>query len=262
VHRGLDTNGERTASRPDADPRFDANEVLLCGDQRRSEFLCPPLERSDLGFGVRVMIGERDEIGQSQTESFEVGSETFRVSDATKRQSALRRGGLSASGVKEPEGTVIGAEHRCSVVETPNHPFDLGMLALPAAARDQQDVGPRQGGRRLAQRPRGQQPPIPEGGVGIEQDDIEIARQPAVLESVVEDQDVRVLVCCGQRTPSPIGPHDYDRLRNLSRQEERLVAGTFHGDAGPNARRDDHRAGSGAPPIASTENRRASPELE
>ena len=72
--------------------------------------------------------------------------------------------------------------------------------------REDYQAGPAERSGRLAQEPAGEETAEAEGVGGVEQDDVQVAREPAVLEAVVEDEELRVkLLDRDPGDPDPVG---------------------------------------------------------
>ena len=67
--------------------------------------------------------------------------------------------------------------------------------------REDDHAGPPQRADRLAEQPAGEEPAQAERVEGVEQDEVEVARQPAMLEAVVEDEQLGLQLLDGDRAP-------------------------------------------------------------
>ena len=80
---------------------------------------------------------------------------------------------------------------------------------------------------RLPQSPRRQQPAISPGIHGVNRDDIETARDAQILETVIEQANIRLeIVYCPARSGCAIGGADYCGLvKQFFGEQKRLVPG-------------------------------------
>ena len=168
---------------------------------------CPAGQRADVGSGVEVMVGEDLQVEDSLAERQHGSPESLRVADAAEG------GDLVPGEVVEGVDLTVAVDQ----VEGCVARFDEGHTwcrdarpsggSLPAAAGSRQ-VGPREDDRggaaergdRLSEEPTGKKPPQTEGVEGVEHDQVKIASQPAMLEPVVEDDQLG-LEFDGRRRP-------------------------------------------------------------
>ena len=144
--------------------------------------------RQSVARRVEVMIGKKFVSRDLKTPFAEIGEKRRGIADAAKGEELFRAKGQNVDG-----GMACGKINRIelgpgvedgSVRILADGGFDGGGVV---AAGDDENVGASEGRTRLAQAPRGKQVAAAERIGRVDEDDVHVARELAMLEAVVED---------------------------------------------------------------------------
>ena len=167
------------------------------------------------------MVGESPGADDSDAESAQVGFEPLGARDPGEgeRRKAFQRCQSDRFPLRrhEPARLQSAVEQRRARLETLERGRQVGR-DLPRRPGQDEGVGARQGRDRLAQRAAGQHSTIAPGVAAVQQQEVEVARQPAMLERVVEHED---LGRAGARQETRRG----DAIRADRHRHRRIVAG-------------------------------------
>jgi hypothetical protein len=139
-------------------------------------------EDGDFGGGVAVVVGEGFEEFEPETGGGEGDAEGFGLAESAERPNAAlgERGQDAAHASKGDGGVGIAAA---------DFGDEAGVAAAGACAGEDDEVGAGEGGEGFAKEAEGEDAAA-EGVEGVDEDDVEFAAHPPVLEAIVEEDDI------------------------------------------------------------------------
>ncbi len=172
------------------------DEVFAGGADRVQAFAASPVaEIADIVAGVTVMVGElaNDRCGDSQI--LQGSAERLGVADGGDGADTWAEGGRR--GLPAPVDELVGDERDFGDGEVGCEAGDFGAQTGKLVGRDEvgpgdeREVGATQTGAWFAEQAPGEQMPVAPGVERVDQDEIEVPGEAAVLEAIVEDQQLR-----------------------------------------------------------------------
>ena len=164
--------------------------ILLGADQRSgAQIAGAGFNGECVGLRVAMMVAEEFVADNLETPAAEIGQEGRRIADAAKGEEILLPQGCQIGG-RIARGKMHGVQMRIGIEDwrvriLANGSFDCGRAL---GAGDDQNAGASQSRAGLTQAASGQEVASTERIGGVDEDDVNVAGEAAVLETVIEDE--------------------------------------------------------------------------